>query len=435
MSDFTDGKLNPDTGIDFSKAQKLPDGGSTCDTYKAIYQRRKVFVKRLKPKFRNMPLYLAAFDKEYDIGVNLSHSSLPKYTAFYEDYIVMDFIDGKTLAELIKDKDPWLTREKNVIRLIHELLEVIDYLHQHNVVHCDIKPDNIMITAGNKNLMLIDLDKCYTDWLDDTPGSPSKYGLPMEKKGDMSMDYHCVALVLEIIKSDFPDLHISHLDDIISACKGEEPNAQDILEILDLKPVSKSKYWLYGILGLAVCGLLAVIIVNPSTQREFDEEIDTTEITPVTISQDSIDIKENLQNIQDDDKNETVQVTVETPAIKRDDLPRVYTDEEKGKILDQNFQPMFNRLHAVLTELQAVMQDTTLSWVHMLNKIDDFVDLEQPTIERAFGLVSELFPETQPKDVFKTIVLSKVYTDYMHRADSIQKNYSAEMKRRRDVRQ
>ena len=433
MSDFTEGQLNPDTGIDFSKAQKLPVGGSTCDTYKAIYQRRKVFVKRLKPKFRNMPLYLSAFDKEYDIGVNLNHPSLPNYREFHGDYIVMDFIDGKTLAEMIDDKDPWLSKEKNVVKILRQLINVIDYLHQHHIAHCDIKPDNLMITAGNRDMMLIDLDKCYTDWLNDTPGSPSKFGLNMEKKGDMSIDYYCVALVLEKIKSVFTDLHISHFDDIIKACKSEEPDAQDILEILDLKPVSKRNYWLYGIVGLVACGLLAVIIVNPLSKREFDEETGITEIPSKPVNQDSVAILETAQNVQSEGRIEVETKNVETPVIDKEDLSIIYTDEEKGKILDKNFQPMFNRLHAGLTELQAVRQDTTLGWVAMLDKINDFVDIEQPTIERAFGMISELFPDTEPTEVSKTIALSKVYNDYMHRADSIQKNYSAEMKRRRDA--
>ena len=161
MSVFIDSQLNPDAGIDFKKAQKLPGGGSTCDIYKAISQRRKVFVKRLKPEYRNKPLYLAAFDKEYDIGVSLNHKSLPQYREFHKDYIVMDYIDGKTLAEMLKEKDLWLSKEKNVIRMLRELLDVVDYLHQRNIVHCDIKPDNIMITNGNRNLMLIDLDRCF----------------------------------------------------------------------------------------------------------------------------------------------------------------------------------------------------------------------------------------------------------------------------------
>lgn len=440
MSDFIDGQLNPDTGIDFSKAQKLPGGGSTCEIYKAISQRRKVFVKRLKPKYRNMPLYLSAFDKEYDIGISLNHKSLPQYREFHGDYIVMDFIDGKTLADIIKEKDTWLEKEKNVIRMLRELIEVVDYLHQHNVVHCDIKPDNIMITHGNRNLVLIDLDKCYTDWLDDTTGSPSKFGLEIERKGDMAMDYYCVALVFERIKSEFPDLHINRFSEIIKTCKNDNANAQDILEILDSKPISKRKYWLYGIGCLAVCGLLAVIIVNPFTKREFDEELVAKSPLVPAGEKDSvkeseieqISIPENPKTNQDE-KSSTYITATQTPIIEN--TPKIeYTDEQKGEILNNKFQPIFNRLHAGLTELQSIRQDTTISWLQMMNKIEDFADIEQPAIEKAYGMVTQLFPETKPTEIAKTIALSSVYIDYMHRADSIQQNYSTEMKRRRDAR-
>ena len=52
------------TGIDFDDAVKLPGGGSTCDIFKTRWQRRDVFVKRLKEGLRSKPLYLDALDKE-----------------------------------------------------------------------------------------------------------------------------------------------------------------------------------------------------------------------------------------------------------------------------------------------------------------------------------------------------------------------------------
>ena len=433
MSDFVDGNLNSSDGIDFNKAQKLPGGGSTCDIYKAISQRRKVFVKRLKQNLRNKPLYLAAFDKEYDIGVNLNHPSLPNYREFHGDYIVMDFIDGKTLAERIKEKDQWLSKEKNVVKILRQLVNVIDYLHQHHVAHCDIKPDNIMITAGNRDMMLIDLDKCYTDWLDDTPGSPSKFGLEMERKGDMTMDYYCVALVLEKIKSEFPEVHINRFGEIIKACKNENANAQDILEIIDSKPISKRKNWLYGLGCIVICGLLALIIVNQQTKREFEDELIQTETIKPDVNQDTIAVIEKTQNKPSEKEPPIIKNINEIPTSQIT-KPVVYTDEEKGEILDKNFQPMFNRLHAGLTELQTIQQDTSLSWVNMLDKIQDFVDIEQSTIERAFGLISELFPDTEPTEVFQIMSHSKVYINYMHRADSIQKIYAVEMDKRREAR-
>ena len=52
--------------IDFDDAIRLPDGGSICDLYRTKWQRREVFVKRLKEEYRTNPLYLDALDKEYE---------------------------------------------------------------------------------------------------------------------------------------------------------------------------------------------------------------------------------------------------------------------------------------------------------------------------------------------------------------------------------
>ncbi|MCM1311062.1 MAG: protein kinase [Bacteroides sp.] len=152
-------------------------GGSTCDAYECIVQRRRVFVKRLKAEYRDNPLYRAAFDKEYDLGVSLSHPSLPRYVGFGGDYIVMDFIEGDTLADLIKRDDPRLKNRKFVRRLLLELVDVVDYLHHRNIVHCDIKADNVIISPyDDRPATLIDLDKAYTSWLDSTHGNTQKYG-------------------------------------------------------------------------------------------------------------------------------------------------------------------------------------------------------------------------------------------------------------------
>lgn len=439
MSVFIDSQLNPDAGIDFKKAQKLPGGGSTCDIYKAISQRRKVFVKRLKQEYRNKPLYLAAFDKEYDIGVSLNHKSLPQYREFHEDYIVMDYIDGKTLAEMLKEKDPWLSKEKNVIRMLRELLDVVDYLHQRNIVHCDIKPDNIMITNGNRNLMLIDLDKCYTDWLDDTPGAPSKFYLPIERTGEMDMDFYCVALILERIKNTYPNLKIRNYKRIVETCKKKNITADDILEVIESTKSSNnknneedSKLPLYaGIVGFLTLVLIAIFVPRNNESKASDDIVKTAPIEPVeTIKP---EIEESPSNLE---MSPVAEETPETPIIKEKVIvsSKNVSDEEKGRILDKNFQPMFNRLHAGLTELQSIRQDTALSWVDMLDRLNDFVDLEQPTIEKAYGMITELFPETQSTEVYKTIALSKVYIEYMHRSDTVQQNYASEMKRRRNAR-
>lgn len=172
-SDRDDGSL---LKVDFATAKKLGRSGSTCDAYECTIQRRRVFVKRLKTEYRDNPFYRAAFDKEYDLGVSLSHPSLPRYAGFGDDYIIMDFIEGDTLADLIRRGDSRLKDERFCRKILYELVDVVDYLHYRNIVHCDIKADNIMIPPyADRAVTLIDFDKAYTSWLDSTPGDPAKY--------------------------------------------------------------------------------------------------------------------------------------------------------------------------------------------------------------------------------------------------------------------
>ncbi len=177
VSGFASADTRALDAVDFALAKPLDRSGSTCDAYECTVQRRRVFVKRLKAEYRDNPLYRAAFDKEYDLGVSLNHPSLPRYTGFGGDYIVMDFIEGDTLADLIKRGDPRLKNRKFVRRLLLELVGVVDYLHRRNIVHCDIKADNVIVSPyEDRPATLIDLDKAYTSWLDSTHGSTQKYG-------------------------------------------------------------------------------------------------------------------------------------------------------------------------------------------------------------------------------------------------------------------
>lgn len=182
--------------VDFSLAKRLDRGGSTCDAYETTLERRRVFIKRLKPQFRHNPLYLAAFDKEFDVGVALSHPSLPRYIAFRDDYIVMDYVEGKTLAELLAVGDESIAGRRNAHKILSELVDVVDYLHRRGVVHCDIKPDNVIVSPyRGRPITLIDLDKAYTAALNTTHGDPNKFDC--RECADGEVDFRGIGKIAE----------------------------------------------------------------------------------------------------------------------------------------------------------------------------------------------------------------------------------------------
>lgn len=70
-----------------------------------------------------------------------------------EFYIVQDLIDGNDLRQSFALGSRW--EEKNVVALMHEILEILDILHQHNLVHQDVAPHNLIRRWTDKRLVLI----------------------------------------------------------------------------------------------------------------------------------------------------------------------------------------------------------------------------------------------------------------------------------------
>ncbi len=89
-----------------------------------------------------------------DLG---KHPQIPDLLAFFEQdgrlYLVQEFIDGKDLLKELQQNGRF--DEEKIRNLLNQLLPVLEFLHQKNVIHRDIKPDNIIRDANNR-LMLID---------------------------------------------------------------------------------------------------------------------------------------------------------------------------------------------------------------------------------------------------------------------------------------
>lgn len=421
--------------IDFDSAVKLPEGGSTCDIYRTKWQRRDVFIKRLKKPFRSKPLYLDALDKEFDIGVNLKHPSLPEYREFHRDYIVLDYIDGITLADMIKRHDPWLSNEKHIVKMLKELVDVVGYLHRHNVVHCDIKPDNIMITANGRNLVLIDFDKCYSDALSDTSGHPSKYGLPTDEKGRVAIDFRGIGMVVEKLKAGVPKFKFPQYKKFVKACYDPDVNCEVLEEILSesvgAKDDSTAIKDVIKII-LAFGGFAAVCILIAFMGKTFFEDADdyddnpTTEITKEEIVEvspgDSVITETANESVfgmpTNDDKAARTQVEILAEARK------------KAAVLDERIQPYFNELMAGLDQLMRLKYDKTYTAQQLLDSIRKHGDLADEYIAEAFAMLSDIYPGITDREAWRVMAYSKAYTGYTRRATPELKEYGKEIERR-----
>ncbi|MEQ8973118.1 MAG: CHASE2 domain-containing serine/threonine-protein kinase [Coleofasciculus sp. C1-SOL-03] len=122
----------------------------------------KCVVKHLKPARRDERFLAIArrlFHTEAEILEKLGrHAQIPQLLAYFEEsrefYLVEEYIKGDSLSdELPVDKR---MPEEQVITLIKGLLEILVFIHDHNVIHRDIKPSNIIRRQTDGNLVLID---------------------------------------------------------------------------------------------------------------------------------------------------------------------------------------------------------------------------------------------------------------------------------------
>lgn len=156
-------KLNEGELLDntYKIIKEIGSGGMGI-IYKAYHLRLDKYVVVKQVKVNNICNH--NLNKESNILKNLRHTYLPTVYDFVEKnnivYTVMDYIDGKSLdKELeLRNKFP----QKSVIKWVLQICEALIYLHnkETSIIHCDIKPSNIMLTKDN-NICLIDFNVSY----------------------------------------------------------------------------------------------------------------------------------------------------------------------------------------------------------------------------------------------------------------------------------
>ena len=186
------------------EVKPLENSGSTCDTFEVRYYGKRLFQKRLKQEYSSDSRYQQLFKKEFETGIRLEHPSLVRYLMMGKDkdgtYIMMDFIEGQQLTKFCKSNPDYFKNSKNVERFVLRILEGLRYLHSNQVLHLDIKPDNIIITNIGHEPKIIDLGFCRTDVYNSTRGATFAYAAPEQIEGgivDERTDIYLFGILLK----------------------------------------------------------------------------------------------------------------------------------------------------------------------------------------------------------------------------------------------
>jgi serine/threonine protein kinase len=121
---------------------------------------RRVAIKLLKPELANDPAFRVRFRREAQDAAKMAHPTIVRIFDAGEEtvvdttgaelqvpFIVMEFVDGRLLSDIINEGplDP-----DEALRITGEVLTALEYSHRAGLVHRDIKPGNVMVTAAGQ---------------------------------------------------------------------------------------------------------------------------------------------------------------------------------------------------------------------------------------------------------------------------------------------
>ena len=179
-----------------------------------LQQKNKVVLKFINAFFQAHPKAKEALQHEAHILRQLDHPHIIKYLGQGEHrknpFIILEYSTGISLKRVLKQPEIYLAESTLRKSIAKQLKTVLAYIHTHNVVHADLKPENIfLLTNGNIQLIDFGLARYYqnnsssfdpTELQSYTPAYASK----SIKKGNPAMpedDFYALEKILSLLDS------------------------------------------------------------------------------------------------------------------------------------------------------------------------------------------------------------------------------------------
>ena len=173
-------------------------------------------LKGLNKQVANETAYIQRLRKELELLMQLEHHFVVSTVGleFVEDLgncIVMEYVEGTTLKEWLREKHTYKDRKRIAI----QLGEAVDYIHTKGIVHRDLKPENIIITKNGNNVKLTDFglaDSCSYAILKQPAGTP-QYMSPEQMQtavADVRNDIYSLGIVYSEMNLGYDFKHIIH---------------------------------------------------------------------------------------------------------------------------------------------------------------------------------------------------------------------------------
>ena len=326
----------------FPDAELLPVGGSTCDCYRVRLYGKLHFLKRLKPELRTDPRYVSALQKEFETGYRLDHPHLVRYVSKGDDYLLTEYVDGETLAQFAANHPEYFKSRKQTDRLLSQLLDVVGFLHQHQIVHLDLKPENILITRIGHEVKLTDLGYCYADAYTDTMGHTDKYAAPEQLNGSSIVDARTDIYAIGKILHTLPNYLI--YNKVIARCTAIDPSDR-YQSIEELQSALKPSTHL-----IILMAILLVIAIFLGSYYMFQRNDSQPETQPQVVEQPMTPV--DSLAVYPDEEPVSLPPSISESDLQKSDLPA--KPESKDKVPAQKQEPL-SASEQLKTDIKAVV--------------------------------------------------------------------------------
>lgn len=238
--------------------EELIGGGGMADVYKArdCLLNRPVAVKILHEEFKQDKEFVDKFQREAQAAARLSHPNIVNIydvgVADGDHYIVMEYVPGRTLKDRIRQEGHLSVSES--LRVAREIAEALAHAHANNLVHCDIKPHNILMMAdGHAKVADFGIARAVTESTMTYSGNvigSVHYFSPEQAKGTMitpKSDVYSLGVVLyEMLTGKLPftgdnpvSIAVKHLQEEPVPVRQIDPAIPLVVEAIVSKAMSK----------------------------------------------------------------------------------------------------------------------------------------------------------------------------------------------------
>lgn len=228
---------------------------------------RRIAIKVLRADLARDPIFIERFRREAQSAAGLNHPNIVSIYDTGEDshtegvtqtnvpYIVMEFVDGVTLREMLQN-GPRILPERG-LEILAGVLAALDYAHRHGIVHRDIKPANVMInTHGDAKVMDFGIARAMSDAATSVTATSAVMGTaqylsPEQARGEVadarSDIYAAGCLLYELLTGSTPftgdspvSIAYQHVNSQVTAPSHLDPSIPPTLDAIVLQALAKN---------------------------------------------------------------------------------------------------------------------------------------------------------------------------------------------------